>query len=112
MISDDDVKKLAALARLSLSPDGVKHYGHQINGILEYVARLNAVNTDGIEPLSHVHGAINVMREDLVGKHGEQAEPTFGENKVPKQSMLKIDDLLSNAPQSTGRFIKVPLIVE
>lgn len=112
MISDNDVKKLASLARLALSEENVKHYGRQINGILEYVTRLNEVNTDGIEPLSHVHGSTNILREDLIIKTTEPGEPALGESAIPKQGMLKIDDLLSNAPDSTGRFIKVPLIVE
>ena len=94
MITDSEIQKLAALARLSLSPDEVPNFKQDLTNILDYVKILQKVDVKGIEPLSHVHGISNVFREDKV-----------------KQT-LSVEEAMNNAPQSSGRFFKTPIIIE
>jgi aspartyl-tRNA(Asn)/glutamyl-tRNA(Gln) amidotransferase subunit C len=113
MVSEDEVKKIAKLARLEIAPEFVPVITGHLNSILGYVARLNEVDTSGIEPMSHVHGSTNVFRPDVVHPAGstKPAAP-LGDPQVPQQEMLGEDALLSNVPDHSGRFIRVPLIVE
>jgi aspartyl-tRNA(Asn)/glutamyl-tRNA(Gln) amidotransferase subunit C len=113
MIGEDEVRKIAGLARLELSPDFIPVITGHLNSILGYVQRLNDVDTTGVEPMSHVNGATNVLREDVVREVGTSAEPVpLGDPTIPGQDMLPSEALVSNVPESSGRFIRVPLIVE
>jgi aspartyl-tRNA(Asn)/glutamyl-tRNA(Gln) amidotransferase subunit C len=113
MISEDDVEKLASLARLELDPTLKPVITNQVNSILEYVRQLDKVDTSEVAAMSHTLEATNVMREDQVCPAGSQPEPTpLGSTEVPPQAMLTAEDLLLNVPDHSGRFIRVPLIVE
>jgi len=113
MISEDDVEKLASLARLEIDTSFKPVITKHLNSILDYVQRLNQVDTSQVTPMSHVHGAINVLREDVVGTPGSAAPATpLGDPAVPTQEMLPAESLLQNVPDHSGRFIRVPLIVE
>jgi aspartyl-tRNA(Asn)/glutamyl-tRNA(Gln) amidotransferase subunit C len=94
MLNDDEVRKIAKLANLTLTEDEVKQYGQQLSSILEYVQALEKIDVKGVEPMSHVHGITNVMREDVV-------EPS-----------LDTMQAMQGAPDHSGRFFRVPLIVE
>lgn len=113
MISEDEVKKLATLARLEIELDlGPVITGH-LNSILEYVGRLNQIDTSGIEPMSHVHGFHNAFREDMCVPTSSNPPVTpLGSETIPVQETLPTQSMLQNAPDHTGSFIKVPLIVE
>ena len=113
MISEDEVQKLANLARLELDPALTPIVTGHLNSILGYVQRLDQVDTTGVEAMSHVHGSTNVLREDQVLEPGTVPEAApLGDPQVPPQSMLETQALLQNAPDSSGTFIRVPLIVE
>jgi len=113
MISEDQIKKLANLARLELDPAFTPVLTGHINSIVGYIERLNDIDTSGVEPMSHVHGAINVLREDVVEVAGSAPEATpLAPSTVPAQDMLPAEALLDNVPDHSGRFIRVPLIVE
>lgn len=62
-----DVKKVAKLANLPLSPDEEEKYSVQLSKILEYIDKLNEVDTENVEPTYNVSGLSNVMRKDEVG---------------------------------------------
>lgn len=94
MISADEVRKLAQLAHLSLSDDEVNALTRELGSILDYVKQLDALDVAEVEPMSHVHGVTNVMREDEV------------------QPSLDVKDMLGNAPDSSGRFLRTPIIIE
>lgn len=63
-LTKDQVRHVAKLARLGLTPQEVEKFQTQLSGILDYVEQLNEVNTDGVEPTAQVTGLVNVMRED------------------------------------------------
>lgn len=94
MISDSEIRKLATLARLSVTQDELASYERDLNCILDYVKMLQNVDVKEIEPMSHVHGVSNVFREDEV------------------EESLPLEQALSNAPEDHGRFFKTPLIIE
>ncbi|QDU88664.1 Aspartyl/glutamyl-tRNA(Asn/Gln) amidotransferase subunit C [Pirellulimonas nuda] len=64
-ISRADLEKVALLARLTLTDEELATMTPQVAAILEYVDQLNAVNTDGVEPMAHAVELRNVLREDL-----------------------------------------------
>ncbi len=64
-ISRADLEKVALLARLTLTEAELATMTPQVAAILEYVDQLNAVNTDGVEPMAHAVELRNVLREDL-----------------------------------------------
>jgi aspartyl-tRNA(Asn)/glutamyl-tRNA(Gln) amidotransferase subunit C len=94
MISESEVRKIAKLAHLSLTDREVSSLARELSSILDYVRQLEALDTSGIEPMSHVHGSTNVFRED---------------RNAPS---MEIEGMFRNTPERSGRFIKVPIIVE
>jgi len=113
MISEDEVRKIAGLSRLEIPADFIPVITGHLNSILGYIQRLDAVDTSGVEPMSHVSGSTNVLRNDVVRPIGSSPEATpLGDPEIPVQDMLSEEALLSNVPDNSGRFIRVPLIVE
>ena len=91
---DIDVKYVAHLARLSLSPDEEQKIGAQLGNILGYIEKLKEVDVTGVEPTAHAFPLVNVTRPD-------QVRPSISN-----------EEALRNAPaQANGLFI-VPKIVE
>ena len=93
-IDKTTIRKLGTLSRISVSPEDEEYYAPQVAGILKWVEQLQAVNTDGIEPLASVSEITPFLREDKV---------TDGN---------KTDDILANAPESVEGFFVVSKIVE
>jgi aspartyl-tRNA(Asn)/glutamyl-tRNA(Gln) amidotransferase subunit C len=113
MISEDDIEKLANLARLELDPSMKSVMTEQVNSILGYVERLSQVDTKNVEAMSHTNTATNVLREDTARPVGSAPEAVvLGSSSIPAQDMLPVEGMLANAPDHSGTFIRVPLIVE
>jgi aspartyl-tRNA(Asn)/glutamyl-tRNA(Gln) amidotransferase subunit C len=93
-ISATQVKYVASLARLELSPDEVDRFTTQLNSILEYMDQLNELDTSEVEPTSHVFPLKNVLREDEIGHS------------------LTLDEVLANAPEHDKDHFVVPKIIE
>jgi len=70
-LTDEEIRKIALLARLGLSDEEVKKFGPQMTHILEYVEKLSEVKTDNVEPTAQVTGLTNVKRHDKVAKKGD-----------------------------------------
>ncbi len=88
-----DVKYVAELAKIKLTPDEADKLQLQLDNILYFFKDLENLNTENIEPLSHVLDVKNVFREDN-----------------PKVSISK-QEILNLAPQKNDDFIKVPKVV-
>ncbi len=93
-ITEEDVRKIAALAKLSLTPEEISRYQSQFVKILDSIAQLSRLNVENVPPTSSVLGLKNAFRED-------QAVP-FEKNHA----------LIDNAPEKDGPFFKVPKIIE
>jgi aspartyl-tRNA(Asn)/glutamyl-tRNA(Gln) amidotransferase subunit C len=63
-LSDDQIRRLARLARLALQPGETAEVGSRLNRILELVGQIQAVNTAGIEPMSHALDVVQRLRPD------------------------------------------------
>tara|TARA_B100001113_G_scaffold348089_1_gene341432 strand:- start:347 stop:658 length:312 start_codon:yes stop_codon:yes gene_type:complete len=93
-ISEQEVRKIAELSRLSLSSDELKKRTEDMNNILNYMDTLNEIDTDNVEELYNVNDMSNPLRDD-----------TF------EQSLEK-KDVLKNSPSSNDDYIEVPLTVK
>lgn len=89
-----DVEHVAELARLQLSPEEKETFTEQLNAILTYMDKLNKLDTEGIEPTSHVLPLVNVMRED-------ELRPS-----------LPIEKVMLNAPDEEDGHFRVPAVLE
>lgn len=65
-LSREEVKKIAQLARLELTETEIDRYAGELSRILDYVAQLGEVKTEGVEPTAQVTGLLNIMRDDEV----------------------------------------------
>ena len=89
-----DIKYVAHLARLHLTPDEEKKLGAQLGGILGYIEKLKELDVTGVEPTAHAVPMVNVTRAD-------EARPS-----------LPHDEALRNAPAKANGLFIVPKIVE
>jgi aspartyl-tRNA(Asn)/glutamyl-tRNA(Gln) amidotransferase subunit C len=90
----EDVEHVANLARLEFSDEEKKTLTNQLNKILEYMEKLNELDTSNVEPLAQVIPLSNVFREDAV----KPSSP--------------VSEVLKNAPSKTDKFFKVPKVIE
>lgn len=90
----EQVRWVAKLARLELSAAELETMTRQLSQIVDYVTQLQAVNTEGVEPLAHALDLQNVFRVD---------EPA---------PSLTVDEALANAPQRQRDFFSVPAVLE
>ena len=72
MLSLDQIRRVADLARLELSATEIVAMQQELNGILELVDQMAAVDTEGVEPMSHPQAAMQRLREDLVTEADER----------------------------------------
>jgi aspartyl-tRNA(Asn)/glutamyl-tRNA(Gln) amidotransferase subunit C len=89
-----EVEKVAKLARIAISESELEIFSGQLSRIVDYVSKLNELDTSDVEPLSHALPVANVFRDD-----------------VPTES-LPIEAALANAPERIGDTFKVPRVLE
>jgi aspartyl-tRNA(Asn)/glutamyl-tRNA(Gln) amidotransferase subunit C len=93
MLSQDEVKKVALLARVELSDTEVEKFQKDLSSILDYVEELKQVDTEGLEIVSSVTGLENVQREDKAVLIDYQEE------------------IMANAPERKDNYYKVKSIL-
>jgi len=93
-IDKDSIKKIAHLARLEFDENGVEKMSRDMSKILDWVEKLNEIDTDNVEPLTTMSTEINVMREDQVA------------HQLHHEAGLK------NAPKSDSDYFRVPKVLE
>ena len=93
-VDDATVRRIAHLARIKVEDDEVAHLKGELNAILAWVEQLQAVDVEGVEPMTSVTPMTMKMREDQV-TDGEIA-----------------DQVTRNAPMSDDNFFLVPKVVE
>ena len=89
-----DIEHMAVLARLKLTPDEKERLSGQMGTILEYIEKLNELNTDDVEPTAQVLGLNNVFRDD-----------------EPAAKPLADHNPLSESPASKKGHYEVPQII-
>ncbi len=95
-LSKSQIKHIAKLARLDLSDRELKIYGNQLTDILNFVEKLQQVDTTDVEYMAHTTGAENIFRED---------EPTNWDEQ-------EVNNALDQAPELEGREIKVKRVLQ
>ena len=98
MLIDKEVKHIANLARIKISEKEEKGLKKDLSSILEYIEKLNEVDTTEVQPLYQTTGLVNSFRDD---------EPR-GEFKMDENLNEK---LVGQAPHSENRFIKVKSVL-
>ena len=93
-LTKEDIESVAYLSRLELSDDEKDKFTGQINRLLENFEKLQELDTDDIEPTSHVIPVYNVFRED-------KSRPSF-----------PAEEVISNGPQVADNCFVVPRVVE
>ena len=94
IITDEIIDYVGILAKLELSLEEREEAKKDMGRMLDYIDKLNELDTEGIEPMSHVFSMNNVFREDIV---------TNGDDR---------DNILKNAPEKKEGAFKVPSTVE
>lgn len=89
-ITPDEVRHIAALARLQLNEQEVERFTAELSAIVSYIEQMNALDTTGIVPRTLTAGEQSVLREDEVKPFGDRQQ------------------LLSNAPKKLGDQWQVP----
>jgi len=72
-LDKSDIDKIAWLARLSISEADIPNYIHDVSNILDLVEKMNSVNTDNIEPMSHPLEITARLRKDIVTENDQRA---------------------------------------
>ena len=93
MLTTDEVKKIALLARIELSDAEVAKFQKDLSTVLDFIEELKQVDTEGLEIVSQVTGLQNVQRDD---------EPVMTEHRA---------DILANAPETKDGYYKVKAIL-
>ena len=68
MLSEDDVRRIARLARIELAAGETEHLRAELNGILGLIDQMRAVDTTGVEPMSHPQPLAQRLRDDRVAE--------------------------------------------
>ncbi len=93
-VNNETVEKIASLAKLKIDEEKLDEARSEFNKILDWMAQLDEVDTDGVEPLVSVNSQQLVCREDVVTDGNKKAE------------------ILANAPASEFGYFSVPKVVE
>ncbi|MBN1829650.1 MAG: Asp-tRNA(Asn)/Glu-tRNA(Gln) amidotransferase subunit GatC [Deltaproteobacteria bacterium] len=93
-ITRQEVEYVAHLARLDFTDDEKNRFTAQLNDILMYMDVLNAVDTTGVEPMTHAIARTNAFREDIVCES------------------LETEAALANAPERQGPYFRVPKVID
>jgi aspartyl-tRNA(Asn)/glutamyl-tRNA(Gln) amidotransferase subunit C len=94
LLTAEEVRHVAMLARLGLTEEEVETFRVQLLDLLGYIDMLKQVDTSAIPPTAQILSHLNVMRDD-------EARPSW-----------PVEDILSNAPAQEDGFIRVPPVLE
>ncbi len=89
IISDETIDYVGILAKLELSPEEKEQAKKDMGAMLDYIDKLNELDTTGVEPMSHVFPVHNVFREDVV-TNGDGSEATLKNAPVVKDGGFKV----------------------
>ena len=93
-ITTEGVSYVANLARLEFDDEEVQHFTEQLTRILDYIGKLNELETDDVQPTSHIHPLQNITKPDVV------------------KTSLPRDAVLTNAPEAEEGYFGVPRVID
>lgn len=98
MLTKEQVKHIAKLARIGLSEEEIEKFTKDLSRILDYVKELQEVDTEQVEPIAHITGRENALRQDAVVDDG----PESGDPEL----------LISQSPKEERGYVKVPEVLK
>jgi aspartyl-tRNA(Asn)/glutamyl-tRNA(Gln) amidotransferase subunit C len=101
-VTIDDVRHVAGLASLELTAEELPRLAHDLNAVLGYIAQMNELDTREVAPMAQPGEVLDLA----VATHGE----TLRADVV--QPSLDRAEVLAEAPETDGRFFKVPKVIE
>lgn len=93
-INTDGVSHVANLARLEFTEEETQHFTEQLSRILDYIGKLNELDTENVTPTSHIHPLQNITKPDVV------------------KPSLPREEVLANAPEPEEGFFGVPRVID
>jgi len=93
-VNDALVENLASLARLQFNAEEKEIIKDGLQRMIQFVDKLNELDTTGVKPLLHMTEAVNVLRDDTV------------------QGSITREEGLKNAPDTDGVYFKVPKVIK
>lgn len=93
-VSVEEVRYIASLARLRFTDEEEKRLARQLSDVLDYVEKLDELDTIGVPPMSHVLDLLNVLRDDEV------------------EQRISREDALKNAPGADDSYFRVPKVID
>lgn len=96
IITTEVIRKIASLARLSISEENLKKLQRELEASFKYINKIQTINTSNVEETSQVTGLENVLRED----------------KINEKSMLTQEEALSNTPNLYKGYFKISAIFD
>ncbi len=109
-VTDSDVQHVAELANLELTPDERARMLRDLNSILDYVDRLNQLDTTGVPPMAQVSESYGVDPH----KTGSERFTYASRDDILHglRPSLERQEALKNAPENNGAYFKVPKVIE
>jgi aspartyl-tRNA(Asn)/glutamyl-tRNA(Gln) amidotransferase subunit C len=95
MLTEEEVKNIASLARIGIEGKEVEDYQKNLSAILDYFKELSELDTENVEPIGHITGRSDVLRKDERGEVLEKER----------------EDILNNAPERKGDYVKVKSVL-
>ena len=104
-ITVDGVRHVANLARLEFNDEETAHFTEQLARILDYIGKLNELETDDVPPTSHIHPhQIFILGSEDGARH--VAKPDADKPSYPRE------EVLTNAPEAEEGYFGVPRVVD
>lgn len=92
-LTEQQVRRVAKLARLKLSDKEVHSFAAQLSNVLDYVSKLGELDVEGVEPMAHAMDVTNAFREDV------------------EEPGMPVEAALANAPDKDPPYFKVPKVI-
>ena len=93
-IDKESLKKIAHLARLEIKPEEEEALMNSMDSVLSWMEQLDEIDTEGVEPLTHIMDEANIWRQDI------------------STNTLSRSEALANAPAKNDTYIIVPKVIE
>ena len=90
----DDIHSIADLAHIEISPEQAQRMQGELNNIFQMIERIQAVDTDGIEPMPHPHDGYQRLRDDVIREVNDR------------------ENNMKNAPEQSDGYFLVPQVIE
>jgi aspartyl-tRNA(Asn)/glutamyl-tRNA(Gln) amidotransferase subunit C len=102
MVTNEDVLRVAELANLELAAEEMPRMARDLNAILGHIAQLNELDTEGVPAMAQVGEMLGLTR----AAHGEDLRADAIRPSLDRAAVM------AEAPESDGRFFKVPKVIE